>query len=209
VPRGERILVVEGLKRRFAEHEVIGHLDLIVHSGERVALLGPNGSGKSTILRCVAGTLTPTLGSITVGGRQCGSLLARRLVGVSLSQERSFYLRLSGRQNLTFFARMRGLTPPSALRAVAELEEELELGEFIDERADRYSTGMILQLGFARALLDGPPLLLLDEPTRSLDTGAVERLWSAVDRRPESAVLIATHREEDVAHCDSTVELPC
>jgi ABC-type multidrug transport system ATPase subunit len=133
---------------------------------------------------------------------------ARRLTGVSLSQERSFYLRLSGRANLIFFAQLRGYGRRAAHRTVAELADELELGEFIDERTDRYSTGMILQLAFARALLGDPPLLLLDEPTRSLDTGAVQRLWGAVDRRPETALLIATHREDDLERCDSSIDLP-
>jgi ABC-2 type transport system ATP-binding protein len=195
--------------RRFGDRKVVGRLELTVKQGERVALLGPNGSGKSTVLRCIAGTLTPSAGSILVDGHPAGSVAARRLIGVSLSQERSFYLRLSGRQNLTFFARIRGFSRRDAARVVAALEEELHLEPFLSDRTDRYSTGMILQLGFARALLGDPPLLLLDEPTRSLDSGAVDRLWRAVDRRRAAAVVIATHREGDVAHCDSTIDLPC
>jgi ABC-2 type transport system ATP-binding protein len=202
------LLDVEAMGRRFGDREVIRRLELKVERGERVALLGPNGSGKSTVLRCVAGPLTPSAGSIRVDGHLAGSVAARRLIGVSLSQERSFYLRLSGRQNLIFFARIRGHGRREAGRVVAALEEELHLGAFLSDRTDRYSTGMILQLGFARALLGDPPLLLLDEPTRSLDTGAVDRLWAALDRRRECAVLIATHREGDVAHCDATIDLP-
>jgi ABC-2 type transport system ATP-binding protein len=208
VPPAERILEVEALRRCFGEHEVIGHLDLAVGPGERVALLGPNGSGKSTVLRCVAGTLAPTDGRALVRGYEAGTTQARRLVGVSLSQERSFSLRLSGRENLLFFARLRGFGRRDAARTVDQLEQELELENVLAERADHCSTGMILQLALARALLGDPPLLVLDEPTRSLDTAAVGRLWGALDRRPESAVLIATHREDDVARCDSSIELP-
>jgi ABC-2 type transport system ATP-binding protein len=201
------LLDVVHMHRRFGDREVVKGFELQLERGERAALLGPNGSGKSTVLRCIAGALTPTTGSISVGGHEAGSLGARRLIGVSLSQERSFYLRLSGRENLTFFARVRGLGRREAPRVVAELEEELHLGDFLAERANRYSTGMILQLGFARALLGDPPLLLLDEPTRSLDSGAVERLWAAIERRKQCAVLMATHRDGDVAHCDSTIDL--
>jgi ABC-type multidrug transport system ATPase subunit len=202
------VLTIDRLRRWFGDHVVVTELDLELAPGRRVALQGPNGSGKSTVLRCVTGTLLPSAGTVTVVGHEAGSVPARRLTGVSLSQERSFYLRLSGRENLIFFARLRGYSLRTARSTIADLAEELELGGFIDERADRYSTGMILQLAFARALLGEPPLLLLDEPTRSLDSGAVQRLWGALDRRPEAALLIATHREDDLERCDSSVGLP-
>ena len=201
------VLTIDRLRRWFGDHVVITELDLKLEPGRRVALQGPNGSGKSTVLRCVVGTLTPSAGSVTVAGHEAGSVAARRLTGVSLSQERSFYLRLSGRENLVFFARLRGYSLRTSRQIVADLAQELELG-FIDERADRYSTGMILQLALARALIGEPPLLVLDEPTRSLDSGAVQRLWDAIDRRPETALLLATHREDDLERCDSSIALP-
>jgi ABC-type multidrug transport system ATPase subunit len=67
---------------------------------------------------------------------------------------------------------------------------------------------MLQQLAFARALLGNPALLLLDEPTRSLDPGAIERLWRALERRPHAAVMLATHNRDDLEHCDERVELP-
>jgi ABC-type multidrug transport system ATPase subunit len=204
---GELVLSVEGLTRRFAGRDVVRGLDFELRAGDRVALCGPNGSGKSTILRCCAGTVTPTLGRITVLGQAAGSIQARKLVGVSLSQERSFYLRLSGRNNLLFFAGVRGLGRRSARRIVADLEDELELEEILAKRVDRCSTGMIQQLAFARALIGDPALLLLDEPTRSLDRDALGRVWAAIDRRPGTALLIATHNEEDVERCQQHLGL--
>jgi ABC-type multidrug transport system ATPase subunit len=203
------VLRIEELGRRFGDHEVVRSLDLVLERGERVALRGSNGSGKTTVLRCIAGTVTPTGGSISIGGHPAGSLEARRLVGASFSQERSFYLRLSGRENLLFFARLRLPNKREAVRLVQALEEELELEEITRERVNRCSTGMIQQLAVARALLGDPRLLLLDEPTRSLDHDAVERLWSALDRRRERlALVIATHRPEDAARCERRIELP-
>jgi ABC-2 type transport system ATP-binding protein len=201
------VLAIENLHRRFGRHEVVRNFDLTVAEGERVALRGANGSGKTTVIRCVAGTLWPTSGSVTVGGHQAGSFEAHRLTGTSLSQERSFYFRLSGRRNLLFFARIRGYTNRECERRVRALEEELELTDILAERADRCSTGMLQQLAFARALLPDPALLLLDEPTRSLDTAAVTRLWASLDRRRNTSVLIATHLQADVDHCDRHVSL--
>lgn len=200
-------LEIRGLRRSFAAAVVLNDLDLDVAAGERVALRGPNGSGKTTLLRCIAGTLAPTAGEVRVGGHVAGTRPARALLGASLSQERSFYLRLTGRENLRFFARVRGLAGDQASAAVAALEDELQLADIVARRVDRCSTGMVQQLAFARSLIGEPRLLLLDEPTRSLDEGAVERLWAAVDRRPELALLIATHRADDADRCGRELDL--
>jgi ABC-2 type transport system ATP-binding protein len=201
------VLLVEDLARRFGGRDVVDAFELKLRAGERVALCGPNGSGKTTILRCIAGTVTATRGRIRVDGRPAGSREARRLLGVSLSQERSFYLRLSGRENLLFFAGVRRIPRRDAYRVVKKLEEELQLEAILAKRVDRCSTGMVQQLAFARALLGTPRVLLLDEPTRSLDSEATERLWRAVEARPGLAVLIATHREDDVDRCHRRIDL--
>jgi ABC-2 type transport system ATP-binding protein len=200
-------LSVEGLGRRFGRREVLSDVDVVLEQGKRLAVCGPNGAGKTTILRCVAGTVTPTAGRVAVFGHAAGSRQARRLIGVSLSQDRSFYLRLSGRENLLFAAGVRGIQRPLALERVADLEEELELSEILSQRVDRCSTGMIQQLALARALIGQPSLLLLDEPTRSLDAQAYERLWSAIDARPHLTLLVATHREDDALRCHRRLDL--
>jgi ABC-type multidrug transport system ATPase subunit len=205
----EAVLEIDGLARSFGAHEVVRSLDLRLVQGKRVALHGPNGSGKTTVLRCVAGTVTPSGGRISIGGYPAGTIAARGLIGASFSQERSFYLRLTGRENLLFFARLRLPNKREALRAVEGLVAELELAEIARERVDHCSTGMIQQLAFARALLGEPRLLLLDEPTRSLDHDAVERLWEALDwRRDRLALVIATHLADDIERCDGRIELP-
>jgi ABC-type multidrug transport system ATPase subunit len=200
-------LLIEGLARRFGSREVVRDLDVSLTPGERLALCGPNGSGKTTILRCVAGTVTPTTGQISVFGHTAGSRDARRLIGVSLSQERSFYLRLSGRETLLFAAGVRGISRPDAVRRVAELEEELELEAILAQRVDRCSTGMVQQLALARALIGYPAVLLLDEPTRSLDTKAYDRLWSAVEARRHLTLVLATHRHDDIRRCHRRLDL--
>ena len=202
------LLRIHRLGRRFGPREVVRSLDLELEPSQRVALVGANGSGKTTVLRCVAGTLLPDRGEISIAGHTAGSMAARRLVGASLAQERSFYLRLTGHANLMFFARLRCATEREAASQVSELEEELELSEILSKRTDACSAGMLQQLAFARALLGTPGLLLLDEPTRSLDADAVQRLWAAISRRSQTAVLVATHRDEDLDYCDDRLELP-
>lgn len=201
------LLCLRGLSRSFGQHEVVRDLELTLRRGERAALWGSNGAGKSTVLRCVAGSLAPTAGQVLVGGHPAGSLRARQLIGASLAQERSFYQRLTGRQNLTLYARLRGLPRKAAARHVGALEEELALAPVTKQRVDQCSSGMVQQLAFARALLGDPAVVLLDEPTRSLDVAATERLWEAIDRRPGVALLMATHLEVDVAHCGERVQL--
>jgi ABC-type multidrug transport system ATPase subunit len=202
------ILSIRGLTRRFGDQEVVGNLDLSVAAGERVALRGPNGSGKTTILRCITGALFPTTGEVRVGDHHAGSKEAINLVGASLSQERSFYLRLTGRENLLFFAQLRHASGRQALEQVRALEEELEISHITEKRLDRCSTGMLQQVGLARAFLGTPRLLVLDEPTRSLDEGAIARLWAALDRRQQAAILIATHRPDDLDHCHRRIDFP-
>lgn len=206
VETGDTVLALSGLCRSFGDKLVVRGLDLELRVGERVALHGPNGSGKTTILRCIAGTLSPTSGTISVCGWEAGSVVARRLTGLSLSQERSFFMRLSGRANLIFFARLKGLGKQGAARVVEFLSDELELGAILDQRADRCSSGMLQQLAIARALIGEPRLLLLDEPTRSLDDEARERFWGALERR-RAAALVATHLDTDLHRCDRIIDL--
>ena len=198
------VLTVSGLTRAFANRPVIGPMDLAVARGERVALLGPNGSGKTTILRCAAGTLLPTAGEVQVAGKPAGSPATKHLVGASLAQERSFYLR---HENLLFYATLRHSSRRAATRQVRSIEDELEIKEIVSQRMDRCSSGMLQQVSIARALLGDPQLLLLDEPTRSLDADAVGRLWDAIDSRPDVGVLIATHRQDDLPHCDKQIDV--
>jgi ABC-type multidrug transport system ATPase subunit len=202
------VLTIVGLRRRFGAHEVVRDLDLSLEPGERIAFWGPNGSGKSTVLRCIAGTLLPTEGEVRVCGHEAGTLAARALVGASLSQERSFDMRLTGHANLLFFARLRFGNERKAALMVQEIEDELELGSIAAERVNRASSGMIQQVALARALLGDPPLVLLDEPTRSLDAEARERLWRALERRTRTSLVVASHLEEDVNRCGGRVDFP-
>jgi ABC-2 type transport system ATP-binding protein len=202
-----------GLVKRFGAVVALDELDLDVRAGEIVALLGPNGAGKSTLLRTLATTVIPDEGSVEV----CGvDVLAdpaegRGRVGVMIGDERSLYWRLSGRENLAFFAALHGVRRRPALARAGEVLELVGLGAAADRRVSGYSSGMRARLSLARALLPDPPVLLLDEPTRSLDPLAAGGFReTAVDLagKRDVGILFATHDlHEAVAISDRIVVL--
>jgi ABC-2 type transport system ATP-binding protein len=142
-----------------------------VEPGEAVAIVGPNGAGKSTLLRILATLLFPTGGRAALGGCDVerDGARARRQLGYYTGGDEGFYGRLSGRENLAFFAAMNNLTGREAQSKIASVSEWLGLWGDLDRQVRTLSTGMMHRLGLARALLHDPAVLLFDEPTRSLD----------------------------------------
>lgn len=195
---------VTGLVRRYGSFVALDGIDLTVRRGEIVALLGENGAGKSTLIRVIATTLLPHAGRVLVDGHDVSTEAheAQSATGLMLSEERSFFWRLSGRQNLEFFAALRGIDRREARRRAETSLAAVNLAEVADRRVDRYSTGMRARLSLARAFLDDPTVLLLDEPTRSLDAVASSDVRTLVRRlaaERSAAVLFATHDLHEVA----------
>jgi ABC-type multidrug transport system ATPase subunit len=142
-----------------------------VKQGEVLALVGANGAGKSTLLRILTTLLIPTRGRAQV----CGFDVARepakvRLqIGYHTGADSCFYSRLSARENLVLFGGLNNLSGSETSKRIAELTGPFGLGDLLDRQVRTLSTGNIHRLGLARAMLHRPPVLLLDEPTRSLD----------------------------------------
>ena len=186
-------------------------VDLHVASGEVLGLIGPNGAGKSTLIRSITGLVQPTEGSITIDGitiRPDDPDITRRF-GLSLPEERSFHWRLSGRQNLEYFGALAGLDKATAEARIDKAMHWRGLAHR-DKAVFGYSSGMLAQLGIARAMLHEPPLLLLDEPTRSLDPIAGRDVCKQVRELAAegTAVLMANHRLDEVVQaCDRVVAL--
>ncbi|MFQ5664058.1 MAG: ABC transporter ATP-binding protein [Terriglobia bacterium] len=184
-------------------------ITLEVASGEVFGLVGPNGAGKTTLLKILATLVLPDQGAARVGGFDVvrEPRETRRRLGVMLEVERSFYARLSGRQNLEFFAALYALDGPPVQKRIAEVLERVGLAEVADRRFVKYSVGMQHRLGLSRALLPEPPVLLLDEPTRSLDPmTAVEfrrLLRDQLAHRQGKTILLASHSLAEVEQlCD-------
>lgn len=202
-----------GVRKHFGSTEALRGVDVTVDEGEIVVLLGPNGAGKSTLMRILATAVIADAGTVRVGGVDvvADPRGARANLGIVLADERSFYWRLSGQANLEFFASLHGMRRREACVAASAALASVGLAEAGGRRVDRYSTGMRARLGLGRALLGNPRVLLLDEPTRSVDpigTLAVRELVVATAKDRRVSVLFATHDlHEAAAVADRTLVL--
>jgi ABC-2 type transport system ATP-binding protein len=172
-------------------------------AGEVVVLLGPNGSGKTTALKLISTLLLPDAGSVRVGGfdarRDAGEV--RRRVGIAVATERSFFPRLSARENLEFFAALDEVPRPQRAQRIQQVLGDTGLEEKADTLVMKFSSGMYQRLGIARALVKRPSVLLLDEPTRSLDAATTAHFWMTIRAlaAQQTTVLLATHNFAEAA----------
>jgi len=201
----------EMVRRPFGESERVEALrgvDLHVKEGEIFGLLGPNGAGKTTLVKILSCLVLPDRGRAVIAGidvRQENKVKPR--LGLVHSDERSFYWRLSGRENMRFFARLYDVPGKRIDARIDELLQKVDLVEAADRRFSGYSSGMKQRLAIARALLHDPPILLMDEPTRSLDPASSLSLRAFIrdelKARDRKTILLATHNlREAEALCD-------
>lgn len=192
----EVLLRTRGLCRRFGARTALHPLDLELEAGRMLAVLGPNGAGKSTLLRLVAGIMRPSAGEVQVrnphaAAHQAG---AGRRACTGLAGHAPFvYEALSARENLEFAARLHGLADARA--RAARMLADFELEAAAERPVRELSHGLTRRLGIARALVHGPPLLLLDEPFSGLDPHAAERLAARLQTLVQAgnSLVLVTH----------------
>jgi ABC-2 type transport system ATP-binding protein len=186
--------------RRLARHQgttAVNDVSLTVESGELFGLLGPNGAGKTTLVKILCTLILPSSGTATVGGHslaQSGQI--RQKVGLVVTDERSFYWRLSARQNLKFFATLYGLRGPQVDERVRTVLEAVDLVDQAEKSFSGSSSGMKQRLAIARSLLHMRERLFVDEPSRSLDPVATLRLHDLIGnlvQQHEITVFLITH----------------
>ena len=183
---------------------VLRDVDLELPAGRIVGIIGPSGCGKSTLMRSIVGVQARVSGSIDVLGADAGIASRRGDVGY-VTQAPSVYDDVSIRQNLTYFGRLLGVGDPEVKRVLGAVR----LGELADRRVQDLSGGQRARVSLAIALLGGPPLLVLDEPTVGLDPVLRQELWGQFADLAASGVtlLVSSHVMDEATRCDWLVLL--
>jgi ABC-2 type transport system ATP-binding protein len=190
-----RTLAWQQIPRR----QVLFDVNLRVARGELFGLLGPNGAGKSTLVKLLATLTVPDRGRMTLDGIDVERepIKAKSRIGLCTGDERSFYFRLTARQNMEFFGALMGLSGKFLQKRIDECVELVDLREHLDSRFGAFSSGMRVRLTMARALLADPAIMFLDEPTRAVDPVHATELRQLIRRdlveRAGKTVILATN----------------
>ena len=203
---GDYAVVTEGLTRRFGKLVAVDHLDLHIRTGELYGFLGPNGAGKSTTLRMLCGILEPTEGQGSVLGIDLIREPERVKSSIGyMSQKFSLYDDLTAEENLTFYARVYMVPRQDRARRVAQMVRLADLTGQETKRAAYLSGGYRQRLALACALVHGPRLLFLDEPTAGVDPVSRRNFWGLIRRLVEEGItaVVTTHYMDEAELCDT------
>ena len=179
----EPALRVEGVGKRYGKRQALRDVSFDAHAGELVAVIGPNGAGKTTLLSILAGVQPASAGAVSRSGREIGWV----------PQQPALYSKLSVAENLRLFARLEEVADPEGM--VQRMLDQTGLSDRADERVDRLSGGNRQRVNVALGLLADPPVIVLDEPSSSLDPSQRERLWRFIGELAArgTSVVFSTH----------------
>ncbi|HLY14225.1 MAG TPA: ABC transporter ATP-binding protein [Candidatus Limnocylindrales bacterium] len=196
-PGGDIAIETHRLTKAYGDLVAVDKLNLAIHAGEVFGLLGPNGAGKTTTILMLLGLSEPTSGRAEVVGfdptRQ--PLEVKRRVGY-LPDDVGFYAELTGRQNMRYTAALNGIGSREANQRIGELLDQVGLADAADRRVEQYSRGMRQRLGLADALVKDPSVVILDEPTASIDPAGVTEVLALIQslaRENGVTVLLSSH----------------
>ena len=200
----ERTGIFRSQKRKV---EALKKVNLTIEKGEIFGLLGPNGAGKTTLIKCLTTLLLPTEGTATINGHDLlkDDKMVRASIGCMLMGERGLYWKLTGRENLEFFGSLYYVPVNDRRKKVEELIHLLSLSEFVDRTVETYSSGQKMKLAFAKSLIHEAPILILDEPTVTMDVHSARELRQIVKDLNEKGITIVytTHLMQEAEElCD-------
>lgn len=207
IPNADLLLELEQIAINYGTRRVLAGVTLTLRSGEVLVVAGANGSGKSSLLRLLCGLQRPSHGRVAYvrGGMSLAPTQASALVGW-VAPDLQLYRELTALENLRFFARLRGLRPSND--ELQALLESVGLGGRGDDLLAAYSSGMAQRLRYAYALLHNPPVLLLDEPTITLDERGAALVEQIVERqRRRGITVIATNDPRELRFADYVLRL--
>ena len=201
-------IAVETLCKKYGTHWAVDEVNFVVPKGWTVGLLGGNGAGKTTTIAMIMGLVVPTVGRAMVLGHDMATERHKVLKRMNFeSPYVALPARLTVRENLTVFGRLYGV--PNVKQKIEELIEELELGDIIDRYTGRLSAGQKTRVAVAKALINDPDVLVLDEPTASLDPDRADWVRSrlqAYQRRKSATIVMSSHNMLEVEQlCDFVV----
>lgn len=211
VLKGYRDMLLHPFRKK--EIPALHDVTIQINEGDIFGLLGPNGAGKTTLIKILCTLVLPCAGSAYVKGYNVtkDEKNIRKLIGYVISEERSFYWRLSGRQNLNFFAKLNNIPKHEAEQRIDKLLGFLELADDAGRMFKDYSTGMRQKLAIARGLLTDPAVLFMDEPTNGLDPVTAHNLKMLVKEKlvgeKKKTVIFATHNLRDVEELCSRIAI--
>lgn len=198
------------LSKRFKKVLAVDTISFHVAKGEIVGLVGENGAGKTTTLRMLATMLKPTGGTAAIGGydilRQPGKV--RGEIGILFGGEVGLYDRLTGRENIEYFAALNGMTREETAASIDKLIRLLDMEEYIDRRVGKFSRGMKQKVAIARSIVHQPTVMLFDEPTAGLDVSAARIVQDFIlhCKQEEKAIIFSSHSMTEVEKlCDRLV----
>ncbi len=203
------MIEVTELEKSFGRVHALQGVNFTAPDGMITGLLGPNGAGKTTTLRILYTLLTPDRGTACVDGLDVvhSRLLVQRRIG-ALPDTHGIYPRLTARENIRYFGNLHGMEGPQLEGTIFHLSELLEMEDFIDRRAEGFSTGQRMKVAIARALVHGPRNIMLDEPTSGLDVMSTRAMRNLIRRLKDEGccVLFSSHIMQEVsALCDQIV----
>ena len=195
------------LKSEKTKVEALKDVSFHVNRGEIFGLLGPNGAGKTTLIKILTTLLLPTSGTAKINGFSLDQEREVKMsIGAMLMGERGLYWKLTGRENLKYFGALYHVPKKLCDDRITNLIDLLELEDYIDRTVETFSSGMKMKMVFARALINDAPILMLDEPTNTLDVKEARRLRNIVkehNERENKTIIYCTHQmyeAEELCH---------
>lgn len=204
----QAIVDLTHLVKKFGKQTVLADINLTVAPGAIVGLIGPSGAGKSTVIKTTLGMEVADGGQATVFGQVMPNRQLLNRIGY-MAQTDALYEALSARENLKFYAQMKGIAKNEMKASIDHVAEVVDLTPDLDKSVSNYSGGMMRRLSLAIALLGEPELLILDEPTVGIDPALRRQIWQELGRiRDEGrAILITTHVMDEAELVDKVALL--
>ncbi len=204
------MIKVQSISKIFKKIPAVDDISFEVNNGEIVGLLGENGAGKTTTLRMLATMLKPTAGTALINDYDVNKdpESVRGEIGILFGGEVGLYDRLTGRENIRYFAQLNGMSKEETEKSIDYLAENLEMKEYLDRRVGKFSRGMKQKISIARSIVHNPSVVLFDEPTSGLDVTAARIVQDFIKKckLDNKAVIFSSHSMSEVEKlCDRII----